>query len=281
MRAPSAPARFVEDNAAFGRGLARAFAGATIFGLPLFMTMEMWSLGEYVPSWKVALLLVLFFPLLVALSWHAGFERTFRWRDDVVDALVAYAVGFTTSALALWLIGALNAETAWRGALGQVSLQAVPASIGALLAQSQLGERQAGQPQRGGVARYGSDLFIMAIGALFLSFNLAPTEEMLLIAMRIGPARAMLLVAVSLAAMHAFVYGAEFRSRPHPGAPASATLLFLRFTVVGYATCLVLSAWMLWTFGRLEGLPLAAAVQVTVVLGFPAAVGAASARLIL
>ena len=36
---------------------------------------------------RQALLLVLFFPFLVVLSWHAGFEETFSWRDDVLDAL--------------------------------------------------------------------------------------------------------------------------------------------------------------------------------------------------
>jgi uncharacterized membrane protein len=41
-----------------------------------------------------------------------------------------------------------------------------------------------------------------------------------------------------------------------------------------------LSAYMLWTFGRLEGLSLLAAMKVCVVLGFPAAIGAAAARLI-
>ena len=30
------------------------------------------------------------------------------------------------------------------------------------------------------------EVFLMAVGALYLSFNLAPTEEMLLISLRIG-----------------------------------------------------------------------------------------------
>jgi putative integral membrane protein (TIGR02587 family) len=271
----------LESALDFGKGLARAFAGAAIFGLPLFMTMEMWWLGFYMPAWKLGQLLILFFPFLVLLSWHAGFETTFSWRDDLLDALVAYAVGFVTSAMVLWILGVLNAEMSMRELVGQVSLQAVPASIGALLAQSQMGERKAGEARQGGVRRWSSEVFLMAVGALFLSFNLAPTEEMLLISLRIGPWMAILLILVSLAAMHAFVYGVDFRGRPDTADHAPGWNMFARFTLVGFAVCLLLSAWILWTFGRLDGLAPFAAVQATVVLAFPAAIGAAAARLIL
>jgi uncharacterized membrane protein len=37
----------------------------------------------------------------------------------------------------------------------------------------------------------------------------------------------------------------------------------------------------LWTFGRFDGLALAEALRMSVVLGLPAAVGAAAARLVL
>jgi uncharacterized membrane protein len=57
--------------------------------------------------------------------------------------------------------------------------------------------------------------------------------------------------------------------------------MFLRFTVVGYALSLVVSLYVLWSFGRLESAGLLYAVQAMVVLGFPASLGAAAARLIL
>jgi putative integral membrane protein (TIGR02587 family) len=264
----------------FALGLARAFAGAVLFALPLLMTMEMWWLGFHMAPVRLALLLALFFPFLVVLSWHAGFEPTFSWRDDVVDAFVAYAVGFAASALLLWLLGALDRAMSWREVAGKVSLQALPASIGALLAQTLLGERETAGTARGGATAYASELFIMAVGALFLAFNVAPTEEMLLIAWRLGPLRAALLMLMSLAVIHTFVYSVAFRGRPKHR-PVSGWSLFLRFSVVGYAITLLLCAWLLWSFGRLDGLALAAALQCIAVLGLPAAVGAAAARLIL
>jgi uncharacterized membrane protein len=55
----------------------------------------------------------------------------------------------------------------------------------------------------------------------------------------------------------------------------------VRYTIVGYALCLLISAYILWTFGRTAGLSLEATVMAAIVLAFPAAIGAAAARLIL
>ncbi|MGV3569835.1 MAG: TIGR02587 family membrane protein [Ramlibacter sp.] len=265
----------------FARGLARAFAGAVIFGLPLLMTMEMWWLGFHMPPHRLALLLAAFLPFLVLLSWHSGFEPTFSWRDDVVDALVAFAVGIVASLLILGAIGALTPSMSWREVIGKVALQALPASIGALLAQTQLGQRDEPKTTRGGAEAYASELFVMAVGALFLAFNLAPTDEMLVIALQCTEWHAIALMAMSIAAMHAFVYSLAFRGSHEKPSGASGWSIFLRFTITGYALALLLSAWMLWSFGRFDGLPPLHVIQAVVVLGFPAAIGAAAARLIL
>jgi uncharacterized membrane protein len=51
--------------------------------------------------------------------------------------------------------------------------------------------------------------------------------------------------------------------------------------VVGYLIALLVSAYVLWTFGRFEDTAWLIYLRQTVVLGFPAALGAAAARLIL
>lgn len=270
-----------ERNAEFAKGLARAYGGAVIFALPLLMTMEMWWFGFHMEPGRLLLLLVVFFPFLVALSWHSGFEPTFSWRDDVVDALVAFAVGVSASLVVLALLGEIGRDTAPSEVVGKVSLQAIPASMGALLAQTQFGEREPQRQARGGSTGYAIDLFIMAVGALFLAFNLAPTDEMVMIAARIDEWHAIVLMLLSVAIMEAFVYSLSFRGTVQRPAHAPGWSLFLRFTVVGYALALLLSAYMLWSFGRLDGLALMPALKAVAVLGFPAAVGAAAARLIL
>ena len=57
-------------------GLARAFGGAIIFGLPLLMTMEMWSLGFAMGRGRLLLLVAFTLVLLVGLSYFSGFEKT-------------------------------------------------------------------------------------------------------------------------------------------------------------------------------------------------------------
>ena len=58
-----------------------------------------------------------------------------------------------------------------------------------------------------------AQLFLMMAGALFLAFNVAPTEEMILIGFMMSPWHGIALVAVSLLLLHALVYGVGFAGR--------------------------------------------------------------------
>lgn len=265
-------------------GLARAFGGAILFSLPLLMTMEMWALGATMDRLRLALFLTLMLPVLVCLDYYCGFEETSGWTEDVVDGVIAYGVGFSASAVILLLLGVVDLTMPFREVLGLVAIQAIPASFGATLANGQfasVSEDAAESTRRTEGAGYGGELFFMATGATFLAFNVAPTEEMILIAFGMTPWHALGLLAFSLVVMHAFVYAVEFRGTHQAPEGTHWTSVFLRFTVVGYAIALLISAYVLWTFGRFEGIPVATAVMETVVLGFPAALGAATARLIL
>jgi putative integral membrane protein (TIGR02587 family) len=267
-------------NARYARGVMRGAGGATIFGLPLLMTMEMWRLGFTMDRGRLLLLVAVLLPTLVLLSYHAGFEETASWRDDVLDAFVAYGIGFGASALVLWLLGILHPGTSLSNAVGQITVQTIPASMGAMLARSLLSGEHADADARH-PSSYGGELFIMAVGALFLAFSIAPTEEVMVITFQLSPFRTLLLAIVSVAAMHAFVYAVEFRGQVQRGEHTTAAGEFLRLTIAGYAVSLIVSGYVLWTFGRADGLHFAELARASVILGFPAAIGAAAARLIL
>jgi putative integral membrane protein (TIGR02587 family) len=261
--------------------LARAFAGATIFALPLLMTMEMWALGFYMEPLRLALFLAVMFPLLVALAYYAGFEESVSWTQLVLSACVAYAVAFVAAAAGLALLGVLGPGMSLEEIVGKVSLQAIPASIGAMLARSQLGEREEQKDEERRRDTYHGELFLATVGALFLAFNVAPTEEVVLIATMMTGWHALALIGASLAIMHGFVYAVEFRGQTSAHPELSVWSEFLRLTVVAYALALLVCLYVLWSFGRSEGLALGELLMQTVVLGFPAAIGAAAARLIL
>jgi putative integral membrane protein (TIGR02587 family) len=270
----------MSDNRRFLLGLCRAAGGAVIFALPLLMTMEMWWLGFTIDRGKLLLLVLILLPTLVALSYHVGFEPTFNWRDDLADAFVAYGVGVGASLVALVLLGVITADTAMSDAVGKITVQAVPASFGAMLGRTLLGGERVDQDRRPRET-YGGELFIMAAGALFLSFSIAPTEEILQLAVRLAPWGTVLLALVSVGQMHVFVYAVEFHGQASRPGDATVAGEFLRLTVAGYALVLLICGYVLWTFGRTEGLDAFEVVRATVVLGFPASIGAAAARLIL
>ena len=263
-----------EARAAVGTlaaGLGRAFGGALIFGLPMLMTNELWELGATMDRLRLALLLLLGIPLLVGVSHRIGFEASFGWREDLRDAAIALGVGLVASAAVLGLFNLLVHGLSADAMVGRVAVQAVPAAFGALLARSQFG----GRP-REAFAGYGGTLFMMLVGALFLGLNVAPTEEMVQIAWTMTPWHALGLVALTVATMHGFVYGHGVDDGDAPW-----WSLMLRFTLVGYALALAMSLYALWTFGRIDGVAGAPLLMATLVLAFPAGLGAAAARLIL
>lgn len=269
------------DNRRFAIALARAFGGAIIFSLPMLMTMEMWALGSSLDPLRLALFVVAMIPLLVGLSHFGGFEPTFDWIDDAVDAFVALAVGFVTSVAVLALFDEIGPEMSRGELLGKITLQAVPGSIGALLAEGQLGQRDTQAESELTHAGYWGELFLMAVGALFLALNVAPTEEMVLLAYKMSAWHALGLVLLSLTIMHAFVYAVGFRGQADVAAGTPRGSLFLRYTLVGYVVALAMSLGMLWVFGRSDATGAHHVLMAAIVLAFPAAIGAATARLII
>jgi putative integral membrane protein (TIGR02587 family) len=220
------------------------------------------------------------FPLLVALAYYAGFERSFSWRHLVLAACVAYAVGFVAAGIGLALLGVVRLEMPLEEIVSKIGLQAIPASMGAMLARSQLGQHDDEQEEERRDTYFG-ELFLAAVGALFLALNVAPTEEIVLISAMMTSWHALAVIATSLAIMHAFVYAVEFRGQAARHPEIGVWSEFLRLTVVAYALVLLISLYVLWSFGRSDGLAFGELLMHTVVLGFPAAIGAAAARLIL
>lgn len=276
----SSHAQRMNTNRDYARGVARAFAGALLFSLPILMTMETWALGVFMERGRLVLLLILIVPVLVGLSYFSGFEETTHLQDAVIDAFAAIVVASTMALVFLLLFGALDATMNIEEWIGKIAIQAVPASIGALLAQSQFGRNGDEEQQRRDSGDFG-EYFFMFAGAVFLAANIAPTEEVVLISYMMSTGQIIALCVVSLTLMHAFVYSVEFKGQHERPQGVSGFSLFARFSVVGYVMALAVSAYVCWSFGRFDGLSVEEMLQATIVLGFPATVGAAAARLVL
>jgi putative integral membrane protein (TIGR02587 family) len=265
----------------FVKALARAFGGAILFSFPMLMTMEMWSLGFSIDPFRLILLLLVNMPLLIGLSYYEGFEESKHWKEDVRNTLIAYAVGFIAASLILAILAILRKGMSANELIGKVALQAVPGSIGAMLARKQF-EHESRNEEKKRRAGYGGAIFLLAVGALFLCMSLASTEEMVLIAYKMTAWHLLVLTLLCLILMQAFLTAVAF----HGGAvdhPVSGSIIsvFFRFTIVGYAIAFLISGYILWTFGRTDGMAVHEITKSMIVLGFPASLGAGVSRMIL
>ena len=267
-------------NIQYAVALSRAFAGAALFSLPLLMTMEMWWLGHDMRPWKIVQFSLANMALLYGLSKVAGFEESQNWTDDVLDAFAAYGVGAVIAAAVLWLMDVIGPGQPIGEIAGKVAVQTIPASFGAMIGAKLLGEGDAIEAEECWRRTYSGELFLMVAGALFFSFTMAPTEEILLIALQISTVQALLLIAVSILILHAILYMVHFHGQERRHENRGHGVGLLRTTLPGYAIAVSVSLYMLWTFGRIEGLDALNSAMAAVVLGFPAAIGAGIARIV-
>lgn len=271
-----APAAVRQGGAGYVSDLGRAFGGALLFSIPLLMTMEMWLQGVAMERWRLLAFILAGLPLLYGLAHYAGFSNRRGLLNDTLDTAVSLAVGFITASVLLTLFGVIRTDSAPNEVVGLVSLQAIPGAMGALLARRQLSGADEGDTDEDS-ASYVGELFLMAAGALFFALNVAPTEEMVLIAYKATPLHALGLIAVSITLLHLIVFRAGFAGQEEADHPLKA---FSHFTLPGYAIALTVSLFVLFVFGRTDGHWLPGVVQNVIVLGFPAAIGAAAARLL-
>ena len=120
----------------------------------------------------------------------------------------------------------------------------------------------------------------MMAGALFLAFNAAPTEEMILIGFKMTALHSFALILTSLLLLHALVFAVGFAGQEKAPEGYGLGRTFFAYTIPGYGIALLVSFYVLWTFGRADGGDFSVVAGAVVVLGFPAAVGAAIARLV-
>lgn len=272
----SAPTIDLKRERSYASALGRAFAGALVFNIPLLMTMEMWLQGVAMDRWRLLAFMLASLPLLFGLAYYAGFSKARGLGADLLDTAVALGVGAVAAAVLLTAFGVVHWDASAREIVGLIALQAVPGAMGALLARRQLSGGGSGETDED-QASYGGELFLMAAGALFFAMNVAPTEEMILIAYKATPLHAMALIGISLLLLHLIVFNAGFAGQEEADHPVAAVF---HFTLPGYAIALAVSLFVLFVFGRTDGHWAPGIVQTTVVLGFPASIGAAAARLL-
>ena len=269
------------------KAYARGAGGALLVGTPLLMTMEMWWGGFTIPPHRLLVFYLANFAVLIALEHYSGFRDVGSFLDEVIDAFEALGIGTIVAALILYLTAVLDDGRSASVLLGVIILEAIPLSIGASVAISILagdgdgGDGEQAKRERREAGFWGTQAIGVA-GALYFGFNVAPTEEPMIVGLRMTWWHAVLLLLVSLVVVHAILYVVDFRGshRLPEGRGWWRTLIGLGS--VSYASAALVALFLLWVFGRIgPDTGLLPALQMTIALAFVTSLGSAAGRLIL
>ncbi len=288
-----------------GMDLLRAVAAGSIVGLPLLYTMEMWWHGTMSRPGHLLLLLGVMLLTNGLVSLFSGFREGGGLFEAVSESISATAIGLLVSTGILALIGEITKTSGFSETVGKIVIEAAPVSLGICFANSQIrGKSRTGDddeegdddkkggdgdpsgqqdesvaPQTRQVRQDLRDLAATLSGALIFSWNVAPTEEIVMIASRLLPWQHLLIVLVSLGLCYLIIFAAGFKDhQPIVDGPFQHPLAE---TLMAYAVSLVVSLVLLQLVGVPEATgSLSMTVMCTVTLGLVATVGASAGRLV-
>lgn len=277
--------------------LVRAGSGGLLFGVPLLYTIELTWIGRHTTPLQALVVIAACMALLTVLNRTGGFrsraDQTFR--DATMDAVEGVALALVLVVAVQLLLGEIDGSTPVPVVFGMAVYDALAVCVGIgiathLLGGDDNGDRNGsdaggeGRRERGRGSRTSSplnataaDLGASAIGAVFVSISIAPTDEVRQISASRSPAQLLMIIAASLVVAYAIVFVAGFAGqvdrRRAPGIVQHPVVE----TLASYVVALVTSAAMLWLFQR----DASSHVMLThvIVLGFPAAIGGAAGRL--
>jgi putative integral membrane protein (TIGR02587 family) len=200
------------------------------------------------------------------------FARSPMW----VEALEAVFQAFFVAYVTLFLLGVIDPNDPLPVIVRTGLVQVVPLAFGAALANEVLSAEQATMSE----AEFPRSLAVFALGAVFFAAPIAPTEEVAILATRATWIRLAGVVVATLVGAYLILYVLEFRGQSGR-LEGRSRWGQLGGTCMVYAVGLIVAGGMLLAFTQTAGDPLASEVRRTVLLAFPAAIGASGARVVL
>lgn len=262
---------------------ARSAIGAINFGMPLLYTMETWWLAWRLPTWLI-LVFALFGLAAIAVAGdligisEREQDRPTPLRRFVTQFVELLLTSLVVSYAVLFLFGIVDRGDSFQEVTRLGLMQVVPLGLGASIANALFRERAGGASQS--PPSFRKEMATFALGAALFAFNVAPTEEMELMAAHAGWWRLLLVAVVSLVVTYLVLYELEFRGRAGRVMGMTPTLRWGE-TFSGYAIALAVSAALLFGYGHFLGVPLEEGVQQTIALSMVAAFGGAAARVVI
>lgn len=256
-----------------GRGMAGALL---VLGVSFAYTAETWWLAVEVPATHLLVFVGVGLALVVPITRAVGFRETDDRSPTYVEAAEVVCQSVLIAFVTLALLGVLDVGDPPSVLVRTGLFLVVPLALGAALANEFLSGEQDEIPE----ADFPASLGVFALGAVFLAAPIAPTDEVAMLAARADWPRIGAILLASLVVTYLVLYELEFR-----GQEARIERLSLRRrvgqTCTLYVIGLAVATGLLLAIGDTGVEPFATEARRAVVLGFPAAVGASAARVVL
>lgn len=274
----------------YGRGI----TGGLLFSFPLLYTMEVWWAGFIAPPFSLLALSILTFILLIGYNRYAGMRPDSSWREILIDSIEEMGIGlFISFSVLLMLnriqIGGMSLDEI----MGKVIIEAMFVSIGVSIGTAQLGAESGekiGEDEKFSDEETDKDhsyrtsktsVAVLAFcGSIVVGGNVAPTEEVIMIAVESEPIHIFFIAVISLLLTVIITFFINFKGS---FGPKSENFIYnLVFdTCMCYIVALAASAFVLWFFGRFENMNFWNSFAEIIVLGLLASIGASAGRLLI
>jgi putative integral membrane protein (TIGR02587 family) len=269
----------METLVAYGRGA----AGAMLVGLHMVYTMEMWWAAYYMPRTRIVLLMAVNMGILLVLQHFSGLHPRKTPAAQVRAAIVAYGIGAVMAAAGLYGLRVLDLHSPLQTIAASIALEGVPLSVGASVAMSEFGNDHDHVEHRKESAGYFGSLGMGLGGAMVFGFAVSATEEPMQLGLQTHAVHVIAIVIASLLIVHLIVHAVEFKKRgKHHDQGTRWWLLIARDGVSAYAMAFLMAAYLLWTFGYIDGSTgFTPALHMTVVLSLLTSIGTAAGELLI
>ncbi len=270
---------------------ARGIAGGFLFSLPLIYTMEIWWIGFVAGTTRLIIGIAATYLLLLGYNNFAGLRRDRSFGHVATESIEDLGLGLLMSLGLLWLVGEIRSGMSLSEIVGKSVIEAMTIAIGISIGTAQLGgssdQGRTGQSEDDVSTRakrrvhLPEQLVMAACGAVVVASNIAPTQEVVVIAANADTIRILGMVALSLAIGATILYYSEFNGASRHVREAGSVPEVVAGVTVMYAMAVFVSAFLLWFYGRFDHTSLTMAVAESVALGLPATLGSSAGRLLL
>lgn len=263
-----------ETTKEYGRGI----VGGLLFSLPLLYTMEVWWTGFIAAPEKLLAFILFTFFLLLGYNRHAGMKPETSFREILHESVEDIALAFVVAFIFLLLISRITLSMSFAEIAGKVIVESMIVAIGVSVGSAQLGEQEENGEKKEGDKGFLQMSILAICGAALISSSVAPTEEILQIAISSNGLELLFMILVSLLISAVILFYSDFKGS---GTPKGGFGMVITHLVINYFIALMVSLIMLWFFGRINGFGFSMIIAQTIVLAIPASIGASAGRLLI